>query len=458
VERNALSETNSQDASSPPRYRLSWDSRGLVLEERQSETDYAERASSAITFPPTPLAATHPELSKMVELTITQFKRGWLHDVETVSVAFSPPWGNAWKIPVGTMSGDDVKEMVEWELQQRLNDALQNHIYAWSRVNGDAYAIVIRPELLSFWEELIEAKGLELKSVTLKSGLVDAEIEEEADLLPLLHLWKERGGEEFVSDVPLIAIPDFTENGDQKKVVDSSVDEDEDFFSALYDKREIFSRLKLPMKLVIPILGVLLLLVVGWLFRGSILNVFTSDPTDQELIADAGNMETDVSATESVPAATEPAASVTMNTGISGSILSDLFTTADRNNIILMSVVLQGNEILVESEGDESSTSAWRTSMTASESIPVEAMESRGSSFGLSSLTLQSVQETGLTVTQFDRWVTSLGMTVQGRQLYSARQSMLNSLFTMMQQSSARPWRLSIHKAGPDSYLVMMLP
>jgi len=434
-----------------------------VLEERKSDTEFVEKAPSAITFPPTPLAINHPDLKKMVDLSLVQFKRGWLHDVDSVSIAFSPPWGNAWKFPIGTLEGDEVKELVEWELQQRLHVPLQNHIYAWSRVNGDAYAVVIRPELLSYWENLIQSIGLELRKATIKSGLMDPSVENEADLLPLLHLWNEQGGELSggelsvdVSDVPAPVedLPaDDEKSVDEEQPAESDESTDEELFFPIVDKPGRSYKLALTSKYIIPAVAVVLLLGTGWIFRDSILNLFANDQGVQQPVAEVSDP-----ALQPEPPVSDPVSNVDINTSVSGTVLGELYSLASAVGVELVSVVLQGSDLLIESTGSDSETSEWRSALAGSISLPIDRFMPRDAEHYLSFISLPPAGETELTVIQFDQWASELGMTVEGRRLYSTNASTLDGLFAKMQQSGARPWRLSIHQSGSDSYLVMMLP
>ncbi len=457
MERKPLNEASTTEANSPPRWRLSWDSRGLVLEERESDLVYAERASSAISFPPTPLAISHPELGKMVESTIDQFVRGWLHDTKRIALAFSPPWGNAWKIPIGTLSGEDLREYIEWELQQRLKDPLNNNIFAWSRVNGDAYAVVINPELLTFWQSIFTKHGIDLSSVTLSSGLVDSRVEQQADLLPLLHLWEESDkspdlGEDFEVE---FHSPDILDEVAPEEGVEDSDSDDTELFNRLHDIRR---RFKFPLIWILPAVFVLLLAGAGWLLRDSISGIFSSAPPDDIELADGEDAVPPVVAESDLELQTTSSADPAVIQGITGTTLESLFTSASTHGVQLTSIVLQGSELLVEASGNAGNLDGWRNSLSTSIPGTLDILPSRGASYGLVSFNLPESDETNLSVMQFDQWAVDLGMTSEGQQVYTATRAMVDALILRIDETGARPWRLSIHLNGNNSYYVMMLP
>ncbi|MCB2211989.1 hypothetical protein KQI52_07740 [bacterium] len=424
------------------------------------------------------MAATHPELGKVVERTIVQFMRGWLHGVEKISVAFSPPWGNAWKIPVGELSGEDVREHVEWELQQRLKDSLHSNIFAWNRVNGEAYAVVIRPELLSFWEDLLRNRGLELSSVTITSGLVEQEIEEEADLLPLLHLWQSKDEPETNGIDHSIDVQLSTEESEDEDVLEADVDEDEEEtvklnadalsrhvsvdelddveFEPLTPSRE---RGFLPWML--GAVGVLVVVaVVFWFFRDPLLGLLQPQ-TDTAELAESVPEETEASAEitgDAEPAPTGTSAPSELMQQRAGYMLDRLFTQAFEQNVNLSGVILQGREVLFEASGDDATLSAWKAAAFSGLSLAPQPHESRGGSYQLDSVTLPDVPETQLTVTEFDMLATEAGLNATGAGLYTADRAALTSLFNRMAETGERPWRLSVHKIGTDAYHVLMMP
>lgn len=155
---------------------------------------YAARADSGLEIPPTPFAVTHPELAAVVEESVRRFSQQSLNGDRAMDVVLSPPWGTAWLIDVDGLPEEEVEEQVAWELQQRLDAPLEEHIYAWHPQDDQVYAVVIRPEMLEFWDKIFQDSHLDLGSITLETGLVDPSIEAGADLLPLYHLWADRHG------------------------------------------------------------------------------------------------------------------------------------------------------------------------------------------------------------------------------------------------------------------------
>ncbi len=402
--------------------------------------------------------------------------RGWLHGVEKISVAFSPPWGNAWKIPVGELSGEDVREHVEWELQQRLKDSLHSNIFAWNRVNGEAYAVVIRPELLSFWEDLLRNRGLELSSVTITSGLVEQEIEEEADLLPLLHLWQskdepENNGVDHSIDVQLplddaedeeVLEADVEDEETVKLNADAlsqhlSVDELDDVeFEPLKPSRE---RGFLPWMLgAVGVLAVVAVLI--WFFRDPLMGLLQPSAETTELAESVpeedGIVDQGTGVAETTPAGTEASSAVLQQRA--GYVLDRLFAQAFEQNVNLSGVILQGREVLFEASGDDATLNAWKAAAFSGLSMTPQSYESRGGSYQLDSVMLPDIPETQLTVTEFDLLASDAGLIATGAGLYTANRAALTSLFNRMAETGERPWRLSVHKTGADSYHVLMMP
>ncbi|MFH0883081.1 MAG: hypothetical protein V2A56_08850 [bacterium] len=166
--------------------------KGLTLEEREGPGKYAARADSGLEIPPTPFAVTHPELAAVIRESVRRFSQQSLNGERGMDVVLSPPWGTAWLLDVEGLPDDEVEEQVAWELQQRLDSPLEEHIYAWHPQNDQVYAVVIRPEMLEFWDRIFQESGVYLGSITLETGLVDPATEASADLLPLYHLWADR--------------------------------------------------------------------------------------------------------------------------------------------------------------------------------------------------------------------------------------------------------------------------
>lgn len=278
MEREAVIDTATATDTGPSRFRLRWDSQGLVLEERRSETGaYEQRADSGLDVPPTPFAVTHPELQALLEETVRGFHDDHLGESGTLDIALSPPWGNAWLLDVGNLPEEEIEDQVAWELQQRLDSPLDDHIYAWHPVGDSVYAVVVRPELLQFWDELAEETGVDLGRITLISGTVSPDIEQEADLLPLYRLWRQRqesapqsaratpegGFSLFEGDEELEE--DLDTDRDIRAVEYEEADEEEadEYLSAIIDEDRAARRRKRRSRAVVLVLLALLLLLGG---------------------------------------------------------------------------------------------------------------------------------------------------------------------------------------------------
>ncbi|MBD3167598.1 hypothetical protein GF324_13440 [bacterium] len=176
-------------------FRLRWDLDELVLEEYLPDGRYVKRADPGVGIPPTPLAASHPELSALLGETMKKIRRGWLGSNHTLNIALTPPWGYAWLLEPPSMNDEEeLEDFILWELENHVEGDLDDYIYAWQPLGDQVYAIVIRPELLGFWNKLAREHDVSLGQITLQAGLADGEIEESADLLALYKLWRQRQG------------------------------------------------------------------------------------------------------------------------------------------------------------------------------------------------------------------------------------------------------------------------
>ncbi|MBS1260897.1 MAG: hypothetical protein MAG453_00213 [Calditrichaeota bacterium] len=458
------------------------------------------RASSAITFSPAPISATHPDLEAVVEQAIAQYRRGWLHETKSISVTISPPWGNAWLFPIDELEGDEAADQVEWELQQRLSSPLEKYIYAWNKLNGKAYAIVIRPELLSFWEDLFERQGIDLESIYLSAGIVDEKIEREADLLPLLHLWKAREldeeaveelpEEEHHLDLPPVDLPE-AEPGEEESEPERErepapepepeperppVSEPEaaemetgDIIDAFGDLADDERARRKRLIWATAALFVILIAVAGWLFRDTWLDFVTGGASVEEISAGPGEEAAGAQEPEPEPAEpppvqppgvspdqpASPAAGGELNAGRVG---RRLFELAREHNVSLSAVIFQGSELIAEAGGDERAVNDWRDSFAAETGFSETPRTGRGGEFSLTSFAGDEAGEMDLSVTQFDQWMAELGIQPHGAHAYHATRAQLDSLFALMSETGRRPWRLSVHDAPGGGYYLMMLP
>lgn len=130
----------------------------------------------------------------MVKESVRTFGQQYLNGERSMDIMLAPPWGTAWLFDVGQLPDEEIEEQVAWELQQRLEAPLEEHIYAWHPVDDRVYAVVIRPEMLEFWDQIFKDADLTIHSISLRTGLVDPQIESGADLLPLYHLWAQGHG------------------------------------------------------------------------------------------------------------------------------------------------------------------------------------------------------------------------------------------------------------------------
>jgi hypothetical protein len=133
-------------------------------------------------------------MKAVVRESVRHFGQNHLNGENALDVVLTPPWGTAWLLDVGDLPDEEIEEQVAWELQQKLEAPLEEHIYAWHPVDERVYAVVIRPEMLEFWDKIFHDTGIDISSISLRTGIVDKSIEQGADLLPLYQLWADRHG------------------------------------------------------------------------------------------------------------------------------------------------------------------------------------------------------------------------------------------------------------------------
>lgn len=454
-----------------------------MLEERLDEGAYSLRESSGLTVPPAPLAAVHPELEAVVDQTLKQFRRSWLNGESTVDVTLSPPWGSAWLVPTGNLSEEDVEDQVIWELQQRLDSSLEEYIYAWHPLDEQAYAIVIRPELLAFWDHLASQNDLEIGSITLLAGLVEPSIERGADLMPLYHLWsgqrvkparaevyyseESEGLDEIDEDVDLDA--GVTESYRPESLADD--DEADEALRALIgegDRKPKRGSVGGARKRLLPVAIVVVLLAIA---AGAILMRDRLPTIQLEKSEMAGGAET-----TSTPDSNEPVASKTSGFSIrsvelqeiplppelpsTGGMLGSLFDLAEQHNVNLFSTILQGESVDLEAVGESESIQAWRAALAAKRNAPAISFgEQAALAPGLPvHLTLEASAEEWMTQDQFADLVHSLGIEDHGQHAFSADRDAITRLLSVLRGERRRPFRLSIHHVPGDRYLLVMFP
>jgi len=458
MERNQIENSGSlRDVSSPSRFRVKWDAQGLELEERQAGGGYQKIAVSGIEVPPTPLAATHPELEAIIEKTIAHFVNGWLNGETSLDVAVSPPWGSAWLLGLDDIPDDELEDQLEWEIQHRLSSPLDDHIYSWQFMDSQAYAYAIRPELLKFWEKIAEQNNLQLGSIRLMTGLVDDEIEEKADLLPLLLNWTGRGRELGETSVQggssdLDDFPDVDE-------------EDEDTLDAILDqgKGKRGKTKKLPLAVIIPA-AVIVLVAAGYLFRDSlpivgktqtaIANLFTKE-TPETIAEEIVNTSQFIPVTVGFHTVELPPEIPSF-----GNMLTKVFDLADEYFVEINSVVFQDNILRCEIGGEPNEIDNWFYSVETIQAIQsitrdASAPLSQGNLF-----TSELRQDNDLTLseTQFRELATSIGIQARGRFSYMADRSGIMRLFSVLKAEKRRPFRLSVHHLNGDDYMLAMFP
>lgn len=440
-------------------------------------------ASSGLNVPPTPLAAVHPELGAVLDEIVKQFRNAWMNGAKSFDVALSPPWGSAWLLPIGNLPEEEVESQVVWELEQRLDSPLDDYIYAWHPIGDQAYAIVVRPELLAFWENAAESNGLQVGSLTLLAGLVDPKVERSADLMPLYRLWAERGGELATHEVAAfeedfeteLGVPDDEGPGGYKpeELADDD-DADEALHAILGDEQAGAGASRKKRKgggawLAVTIIVALLLLSSASLFvlrnrvpfarvvvdgaRDALVAVkasFTRHPADRTtVVEEAQGMEQQAAEEEAPP----PMPS-------SGAVLNGMFEQADMTNVELHSIILQGGDLEVEVAGQPEDITAWTNAMTA---VPGAAVGKVDEPVALAPGTVVRLSssaggEQPMTVNEFATLAHSLGIEDHGEHAYSATREALMRLFGVMSGERKRPFRLSIHRAPGDRYLLVMFP
>ena len=441
-------------------------------------------------MPPAPLAAVHPELEALLDQTIKQFKRSWLNGSESVDLAVSPPWGSAWLLPTGNLPEEEVEEQVVWELQQRLDNPLDRYIYAWHPLEEQAYAIVIRPELLAFWDRLADSNSLQVGTVTLLAGLVEPAVERSADLMPLYHLWADRKGgaeidEAAEEDLDSFGteeeeeIPELEEKGSESYLPESIADDDEadEALRALIgderkpkrSKRRKSAGNRGVAKRLLPVLIVVVLLgaVASMLIMrdripavGNLLARFTPPERAEEVATPTPAEE--IGQDRSITTVTIPRQDIPLppESPTAGSTLGSMYELADMNNVDLHSLILQGEDIQLEVVGESESIVAWKNAMSGVENSPnLDLLEPAVLSPGTPvQATLAPATEELVTESQFREWVHSLGIEDYGRHAYNADRDALQRLLSVMKGERRRPFRLSIHHATGDRYLLVMFP
>ncbi len=189
-----MAETEAIEDTAVTGFRLRWESDELVLEQRNEVGDFEEKTRLGIGVTPTPLAPVHPEMDALLSSSIGKLREEYIGDEHSLKLVLQPPWGLAWLLEIGDLGEDNVEDQVVWELEQRIGKPIDEFIFAWHPLEGQVYAIVIRPEMIAYWVEMCEESGIQLGSIVLEAGIVDPEIEQSADLLPLFHMWAKRQG------------------------------------------------------------------------------------------------------------------------------------------------------------------------------------------------------------------------------------------------------------------------
>jgi len=483
-----------------------------------------------------------------------------------MDVSLSPPWGTAWLIDVDDLPEDEIEEQVAWELQQRLDSPLEEHIYAWHAQDNQAYAVVVRPEMLEFWDRIFRDTGLKLGSITLQAGLVDSSIEAGADLHPLYQLWAERQG---FSAPPPPKQDAWPSSPSQQQFDDEQLDEDLDEFGgddrvealipgeeddeeaeealeAIFSTRGKEKRRRRRGPTIIFLLVVALLAAVtvqrdliasyipggptivkrleGYAASGVKLGkravrkvkreinarrgtkpepqseaptpvqieeqpvfeepVYMDDtaaeftePVDQGVsmeepeYAPRGEIEREAPPVE--PVQTAP---VTRRSSVyrgpmqyvelppvkpsTGLALGKFYSLAEAVSVDLSSLIIQGAGLRFEVQGEQAGIDEWAQLIG---SVPGGGI-ARVSDPALLApgvlveMDLQGVEERSLTREQFSRLVANLGMTELGASLWRTNKAGLDRLFAAFKKEMARPYRISIHQVGTDTYHLVMLP
>ncbi len=437
---------------SPSRYRLKWDEQGLVLEERNGSGEYINIDESGISVPPNPVAAIHPDLEVVIDKTVEQYGTKWLNDTDGVDIALSPPWGSSWLIDLDGIPEEEIENQVSWELQQRLDCPLDDCIYAWQPFGGQAYAIIIRPELLEFWDKIFSNHKIALKSITILSDLVSDSIAQSANLLPLLRLWHDKrqaSGAQFGN----ISFP-----GDDLGIDASDEDLKAIFGTAKKKKRKA----KIPKKPLIVGVSATIVLVVYLLFKATIFSFIGStsekianlfDKDDQtEQVAVGDSAETSQLIDDNEP--------VVLSGPSTGELLEIFYNSADETNTDITYLILQDNLVRCEVAGDDQDIAEWSQKISNyDENSVLNIVEPVQLAMGsILKIELEQSRESSMTEEQFSELARSLGISNHGSHAYRCDRAGLMRLFGVLKGEANRLFRLSIQHRTRDDYLLVMFP
>jgi len=172
-------------------YRLHWEGGELVTEELRTNGETAELFRGDIGVPSSPYIITHPESKALLVELLSRLKALVPSKTPCLEIELTPPFGSAWLLEIGNLEESAMEEQVLWELEQRIDGDINDHIHAWQPIDSElVYAVAIHPRLVQFWIDLAEEISFNLKAITIKSGLIDEQSERQLDFSTLYRAWK----------------------------------------------------------------------------------------------------------------------------------------------------------------------------------------------------------------------------------------------------------------------------
>ncbi|MBZ0266323.1 hypothetical protein K8I28_16820 [bacterium] len=459
MERKEVAPTIDATVNSPSDFRLRWRDTDLVLEKLNAQGKFVVIARPELDIPPIPYIATHPELRLLLREFLRVVREHHLDDNSTLDLILSPPFGNAWVLPIGFLEDDSLQDQLEWELQQKIERDLSEMIYLWQPLDEkNVYTVLIAPELLRFWFTIAEESEIPLGTIGLESGLISEELEKEVDFHSLYLLWQRRGESISVdeSDEPLpveetpaaLETYDDTDEDEDKpaisKIADEAFDDSDSFDYGQKSNRK---------KVLIPLLIVFGLIVIsggGYYFRdnlGSLLG--GSDNPEATPIADNNEIIDSTTVPIQTPAAKSSLA-----------VISSVFKVSDDIGVRLSAFILQGSEFRILPGGDTANFSIFRTNLAATPGI--QKIVAQSPSFEPVAPIITGVisypQEEEMTASQFNNLLAELGISTLAPGVIQVNKNQLTQLVERLQFSGLRPYRISIQQNTPTDYLLSAMP
>ncbi len=173
----------------PAVFRLHIDQGELLLKQWQGDIGFEVKSRLADGMLFSPVAMSHPETFAILHTALAGICDEFGLTGQRLDLILTPPWAVGWLIDVSEFPEDDLNDQIEWELSNRVDGNLDQSVFAWNLINTDAFALVLRAEVLEFWDKLFKELGIRLGNVVLRSGLVDEVIEDGADIFSLYRHW-----------------------------------------------------------------------------------------------------------------------------------------------------------------------------------------------------------------------------------------------------------------------------